>query len=118
LSKFLKNGTSQQSEKDIQLANEIFDLGLVYLMNTEADITKEELIKASLERSDSVQTLAQRLLDEGMEKGMERGIEKGKYDEKLKIALNLQKKSLSIETIAEVTELNPDDVKKLFEKKK
>jgi predicted transposase/invertase (TIGR01784 family) len=79
-------------------------------MNTEADITKEELIKASLERSDSVQTLAQRLLDEGMEKG--------KYDEKLKIALNLQKKGLSVETIAEVTELNPDDVKKLFEKKK
>ena len=99
-----------ESEKDIQLANEIFDLGLVYLMNTEADITKEELIKASLERSDSVQTLAQRLLDEGMEKG--------KYDEKLKIALNLQKKGLSVETIAEVTELNPDDVKKLFEKKK
>jgi predicted transposase/invertase (TIGR01784 family) len=57
-----------------------------------------------------VQTLAQRLLDEGMEKG--------KYDEKLKIALNLQKKGLSVETIAEVTELNPDDVKKLFEKKK
>jgi len=107
-----------EDETDIQLANEIFDLGLVYLMNTEADITKEELLKASLERSDSVQTLAQRLLDEGMEKGMERGIEKGKYDEKLKIALNLQKKGLSIETIAEVTELNPDDVKKLFEKKK
>jgi predicted transposase/invertase (TIGR01784 family) len=49
---------------------------------------------------------------------LDEGMEKGKYDEKLKIALNLQKKGLSVETIAEVTELNPDDVKKLFEKKK
>jgi hypothetical protein len=46
-----------ENEADIQLANEIFDLGLVYLLNQESDITKEELIKASLKRSDSVQTL-------------------------------------------------------------
>jgi hypothetical protein len=30
----------------------------------DSEITKEELLKASLERSDSVQTLAQRLLNQ------------------------------------------------------
>ena len=60
-----------ENESDIQLANEIFDLGLVYLLNRESDITKEELIRASLERGDSVQTLAQRLLDEGRQEGRE-----------------------------------------------
>lgn len=69
-----------ENEADIQLANEIFDLGLVYLLNQESDITKEELIKASLERSDSVQTLAKRLLDEGRTEGRKEGKEEGKEE--------------------------------------
>jgi hypothetical protein len=47
-----------------EYVNENFDLGLVYLLNMDSEITKEELLKASLERSDSVQTLAQRLLNQ------------------------------------------------------
>jgi predicted transposase YdaD len=57
----------------------------------------------------------------GIEKGIEKGVKieriqntKRLKDEKVKIALKLIKKRMSIDSIAEVTELNPDEVKKLF----
>jgi predicted transposase/invertase (TIGR01784 family) len=95
-----------ENEKDIQLANEIFDLGLVYLMNAEAEITKEDLINASLERSDSVQSLAQRLMNEGMEKGIEKAL------------INLHKKGFPLEQIAEGLELSKERAMQIIENAK
>jgi len=55
--------------------------------------------------------------------GIEKGIEKERIqntkrlkDEKIKIALKLMKKGMSVDSIVEVTELNPDEVEKLFKK--
>ena len=55
--------------------------------------------------------------EEGFNEGIEKGIEQGQHNEKIKIAHNLLKNGVSVETIVEVTELAPSEVKKLFEKK-
>ena len=95
-----------EDEADLQLANEIFDLGLVYLLNMDSEITKEELLKASLERSDSVQPLAQRLLNEGIE------------IEKEKALINFYKKGFPLEHIAEGLELSKEKAIQIIEKAK
>ena len=56
-------------------------------------------------------------IEKGIQKGIKKGIEQGQHNEKIKIAHNLLKNGVSVEMIVEETELAPDEVKKLFEKK-
>ncbi|HOO33988.1 MAG TPA: Rpn family recombination-promoting nuclease/putative transposase [Thermotogota bacterium] len=94
-----------ENEADIQLANEIFELGLSYVMNAERDITEEELIRASLERGDVVQSLAQRLVNKGRQEGQ--------LKEKNKIAVEMIREGLSLETIRRITKLPMEIIQEL-----
>jgi predicted transposase/invertase (TIGR01784 family) len=98
-----------ENEADIQLANEIFELGLSYIMNAERDITEEELIRASLERGDVVQSLAQRLVN----KGKQEGRQEGRLEEKNKIAVEMIREGLSLETIRRITKLPMEIIQEL-----
>ena len=103
---FMEFVLSVENEKDIQLANEVFDLGLAYITNIERNITEEELIQASLERGDVVQSLAQRLVNEGMEKGMEKAL------------INLYKNGFSLEQIITGLEISKEKALEIIEKAK
>ena len=66
---------------------EYFETFIRYIMNARNDLelqTVYELAKEiSLERSEVVMTIAEKLITEGMEKGIEKGIEKGLENGKL-----------------------------------
>ena len=94
------------SEEDIQLGNDIFDLGLEYLMSIEAEITKEDLIQASKERGDVVKSLAQRLRNEGREEGMEIAL------------INLYKNGFTVDQIVAGLEISKEKALEIIEKAK
>lgn len=50
-----------------------------------------------------------------IEKGMQKGIEKGAQQEKIAIARKLLKEGMDIDKVADITELNKDEVKKLIQ---
>ena len=75
-------------------------------LQTVYDIAKE----ISLERSEVVMTIAEKLITEGMEKGMEKGVEKGK----LEVAGNLLGLGVEIDKIIKATGLTEDEIKKLM----
>lgn len=102
-----------ENETDIQLANEVFELGLSYIMNTERDITEEELIQASLERGDVVQSLAQRLVNKGKAEGRAEG--RAENARKLKKAIKiLIQQGVSIENIALAYQMSEEEVKQII----
>ncbi len=83
---------------DIQKANELFELTIFYLLNVKKDIEEEDLIKASIERSDIVQSVAQKLIEKG----------------KIETAINFYKMGLTIEQISQGTEIPIDKLKEIL----
>lgn len=58
-----------------------------YILNTDEEISWEELNKRvsniSIEGSEIIMTIAERLIQEGIEKGIKEGMEKGKEEGKI-----------------------------------
>jgi predicted transposase/invertase (TIGR01784 family) len=52
-------------------------------------------------------------IEQGIEQGIERGIEQGRDSERKTIALNMLRKNIPLETIAEVTGLTIDQLQQL-----
>lgn len=93
---------------------EYFETFIRYIMNARNDLelqTVYEMAKEiSLERSEVVMTIAEKLITEGMEKGLEKGLEKGK----LEVAGNLLGLGVEIDKIIKATGLTEDEIKKLM----
>ena len=58
------------------------------------------------------------LYKQGMEKGMEKGIEKGIEKYKIDVICNARREGMSIDAIARVVNLSPEQVRKILTKKK
>ncbi len=52
-------------------------------------------------------------IEKGLQKGIEKGVEKGKIEEKIKIAKNLLKLGIEIESIKQSTGLSKEEIEKL-----
>ncbi|SHI17453.1 Rpn family recombination-promoting nuclease/putative transposase [Desulfosporosinus lacus] len=89
---------------------DIIDLETITPQKDSNDLTFQpiyELAKEiSLERSEAVMTIAEKLITEGMEKGMEKG--------KLEVAENLLRLGLGIDMILKATGLTEDEVRDLM----
>ncbi|MDY0405022.1 hypothetical protein P5G51_006065 [Virgibacillus sp. 179-BFC.A HS] len=55
--------------------------------------------------------------EEGIEKGMEKGIEEGAKEKAVEVAKKLLQMGMPTDEVAEITELNKDDIMKLAEQK-
>ena len=93
---------------------EYFEIFIRYIMNARNDLELQTVYdiakEISLERSEVVMTIAEKLITEGMEKGMEKGVEKGK----LEVAGNLLGLGVEIDKIIKATGLTEDEIKKLM----
>ena len=99
----------------------------MYYILDKADSEKVEGIfsefkkAVTIEHSEVIMTIAERLeqrgitkgKEAGMQIGMEKGIEKGKLFEKKEIALNLLLKKIDEKLVAESTGLSLEEIKKL-----
>ena len=52
-------------------------------------------------------------IEKGIEQGRKEGIEEGRKEEKIKIARNMKLSGLDTDTIANITNLSPDEIDKL-----
>ncbi|KJS49061.1 MAG: transposase [Peptococcaceae bacterium BRH_c23] len=105
---------------------EYFETFIRYIMNARNDLefqTVYELAKeSSLERSEVIMTIAEKLITEGMEKGIEKGMEKGieKGIEqgvekgKLEVAENLLRLGMGIDVIIKATGLREEEIRKIM----
>ena len=97
---------------------EYFETFIRYIMNARNDLefqTVYELAKEiSLERSEVVMTIAEKLMTEGMEKGMEKGIERGMEKGKLEVAENLLRLGMGIDMIIKATGLSEEEIRKIM----
>jgi predicted transposase/invertase (TIGR01784 family) len=75
----------------------------------------EEVTENYVEGSEVIMTIAEIWEAQGIEKGIEKGRQEGRQEEKLEVARNLIKISLSTEQIAEVTGLEIKRIEKLRE---
>ena len=100
----------EKQEKGI----EYFETFIRYIMNARNDLelkTVYEIAKEiSLERSEIIMTIAEKLIAEGIEKGIEKGMEKGK----LEVAGNLLALGIEMDKIIKATGLTEDEIKKLM----
>lgn len=58
------------------------------------------------------------LYKQGMEKGMEKSMEKGMEKYKIDVICNARREGMSIDAIARVVNLSPEQVRKILTKKK
>jgi predicted transposase/invertase (TIGR01784 family) len=101
--------------------SEYLEVLLRYLFNSPGEYSKEEIreqVTNILEGGGEVmQTIAQQLREEGIKIGEEKGIkigEKiGKEDNAKETAIRMLKKGFDINTIVEITGLEPSEIKKL-----
>ncbi len=88
-----------------------------YLLSARGDIdfeeVKRELQAKSLEGSELLMTIAERLIKEGMEKGKKEGMEKGKKEGMEIVAKNMLKDGESLDKIIRYTGLTKEEVEKL-----
>ncbi|EHQ90635.1 Rpn family recombination-promoting nuclease/putative transposase [Desulfosporosinus youngiae] len=94
--------------------SEYFETFIRYIMNARNDLefqTVYDLAKEiSLERSEVLMTIAEKLITEGMERGLEEGMEKGK----LEVAENLLRLGMEVDMIIKATGLAEDEIRKLM----
>ncbi len=83
-------------------------------IKTVYDISKE----ISLERSEVIMTIAEKLIKEGMEKGMEKGIEKGIEKGREETAEAAFRRGVDIDFVADITGLSMDKLKKIQDRVK
>lgn len=97
---------------------EYFETFIRYIMNARNDLefqTVYELTKEiSLQRSEVVMTIAEKLITEGIEKGMEKGIERGMEKGRLEVAENLIRLGMGIDVIIKATGLSEEEVRKIM----
>jgi predicted transposase/invertase (TIGR01784 family) len=93
---------------------EYFETFIRYIMNARNDLEFKavyELTKeVSLERSEVVMTIAEKLITEGMEKGIEKGMEKGK----LEVAENFLRLGMGIDMIIKATGLSGEEIREIL----
>lgn len=104
----------EKQEKGI----DYFETFIRYIMNARNDLelkTISEITKEiSLERSEAIMTIAEKLIAEGMEKGMKKGIEKGIEKGKLEVAGNMLALGIEMEKIIQATGLTEGEIKNLL----
>lgn len=104
----------EKQEKGI----EYFKTFIYYVLSTRNEVSLKDIYdlvkEVSVERSEDIMTIADKLRKEGMEKGMEKGIEKGKMEEKIEVARNLLSIGVEIDKIMKATGLSEDEIKKLL----
>ena len=101
---------------------EYFETFIRYIMNARNDLefqTVYDLAKEiSLERSEVLMTIAEKLITEGMEKGiakgLERGLEEGMEKGKLEVAENLLRLGMEVDMIIKATGLAEEEIRKLM----
>ncbi|HZK43390.1 MAG TPA: Rpn family recombination-promoting nuclease/putative transposase [Syntrophomonadaceae bacterium] len=88
---------------------EYFETYIRYIMNVRDDLTFEDIYQAvkdiSLEGSEDIMTIAEKLIKEGMEKG--------RAEEKRKTVKNLLRLDFPLDKIAKATELSLDEIEKI-----
>ncbi|MCL0028112.1 hypothetical protein M1M88_00115 [Peptococcaceae bacterium] len=84
-------------------------------MNNELDIEKlvEVDKKLKTEKGGVIMTTAERLVQEGIQKGIQKGRIEGMKEKAIKVARKLLMKGMSIEEVAELTELPEEEIIKL-----
>ncbi|MDK2805151.1 MAG: hypothetical protein PWR08_523 [Thermoanaerobacterium sp.] len=93
-------------KKDIAFKAEILS-GIVYKKEVIEKAFMEVIRMFRIEESETYKMI--------IEKGMQKGIEKGAQQEKIAIARKLLKEGMDIDKVADITELNKDEVKKLIQ---
>ena len=78
-------------------------------MNIDFEAAKREVQVKSLEGSEIMATIAEKLFSEGMEKGMEKGMEEGME----KVAKKMLAEGENIDKIIKFTGLSREEVEKL-----
>ena len=81
------------------------------LARMDEDVLRRQAIKQGLE--EGRKEGRKEGMKEGMEKGMEKGIEQGKKQNQIETAKKLKEKGISIDIIAEATELSKEEIEKL-----
>ncbi|MDI3477328.1 MAG: hypothetical protein PWQ59_853 [Thermoanaerobacterium sp.] len=97
-------------KKDIAFKAEILS-GIVYKREIIEKVFSEVVRMFRIEESE----MYKMIIEKGMQKGIEKGIEKGEKEKSIKIAKKLLKEGMDIDKVADITELNKDEVKKLIQ---
>ena len=108
--------TSENLNDELQKKNYILKLEVLSkLRNLEEIVSKEEdmLEAIKIEELPSYQKGELKGIKKGREEGIKKGREEGIKKEKLHIAINMLKAKIDIESIALLTELSIEDIKKL-----
>ncbi|WHE07047.1 Rpn family recombination-promoting nuclease/putative transposase [Thermoanaerobacterium thermosaccharolyticum] len=89
---------------------------VVRMFRIEESETYKMIIEKGIEKGikEGIEKGIEKGIKEGIEKGIEEGIKKGAKEEKIAIAKKLLKNGMSIDKIAEITELSEDEIKKLM----
>ncbi len=120
LEKFKEIMKKMEKNIDIDDLNYMKTITIYILSTTEIDV--KEFVKVVKENvsekgGEIIMTTAEKLMNEGRERGIQQGIqqgiEQGKYKEKVDIAKLSLKKGLDVETIAIITGLSVDELKKI-----
>jgi len=103
------------------VSDAFFITTLLYLINVNNELDIEKLVevdkKLKTEKGGVIMTTAERLIQEGIQKGIQEGIQKGRIEgmkeKAIKVARKLLMKGMSIEEVAELTELPEEEIIKL-----
>jgi len=99
--------------------SEYLEVLLRYLFNSPGDFNKDDIreqVTGILEEGgDTMQTIAQQLREEGIKIGEEKGIKIGELGKAKETAKRMLKKGFDLDTIVEITGLEPSQVERLRE---
>lgn len=102
-----------QQEKGI----DYFETFIRYIMNARKDITITDVYDVvkniSIERSETVMTIAEQLIKEGMEKGLEKGMEKGLEKGKIELAKEMLLDGEPLEKIKKYSKLTEEKIEEI-----
>jgi predicted transposase/invertase (TIGR01784 family) len=104
---------------DKEKVSEYLEVLLRYLFNSPGEFDKDDIreqVTGILEEGgDLMQTIAQQLRSEGIKIGEEKGIKIGELGKARETAKRMLKKGFDLDTIVEITGLEPSEVEKLHE---
>ncbi|MCL0052152.1 hypothetical protein M1M92_01495 [Peptococcaceae bacterium] len=99
------------------VSDAFFIATLLYLINVNNELDIEKLVevdkKLKTEKGGVIMTTAERLVQEGIQKGIQKGRIEGMKEKAIKVARKLLMKGMSIEEVAELTELPEEEIIKL-----
>ena len=113
---FLENPEGEETKKMAEKEEEIKE-AMETLEEISSDEEKERIAKLRqkyiMDRYSETKTAIEKGLKEGREKGLKEGKEKGKEERNIEIVKKLKKKGMTLEEIAEITELSIETISNL-----